>query len=188
LESARPGITDEVNSIVLNLRFKNPDALHSFLDNARKNSDKTGWQYELDVLKEKLNTNSDIGFSVKDLNNKEIDILDYTASTIIELKSYSSSSWITIAKNFGNDVGCQIGTIENSLKSQFSSLIGQVRIEIGGNDIWRNATKMELIENLKSAILNPDWGASLKLNMDNMTHLIIENATGKHVIERASWQ
>ena len=128
LESVRPTIMDEISSMSSNSNLRNPDGLHSFLQNAKANPGQSGWKYELDVANEKLGGGSSIEFS-KTVSGKEIDILDYTASRIVEVKSYSSGNWTTIAKNLGDDVGVQIGSIDNAVKSQFSEHVGRVRIE-----------------------------------------------------------
>lgn len=186
LSASRSTFIEELKTICAMPNLKNPDGLHRFVQNAVDNPSATGWQYELDILMQKLNSGAPIEFS-KVVSGKEIDILDYTIgnTSIIELKSYSSISWVTIAKNLGSDVGAQFNKIDNTLKSQFTSLIGQVRIEAAANSIWLNATKEVLIQNIKQARLQyPE----IITKMDNMTHIIIENATGTHVIEKSLWQ
>ncbi len=189
LEGVRPAIMDEIREISGNANLKNADGLNGFLDNAAKNPSNSGWKYELDALKDRLNGGSEVEFSKQvpttTGGTKEVDILDFTKSELVEVKSYSSGSWVTIAKKFGEDVGHQIGKIDNSFKSQFTDHIGHIRIETGGNSTWLNANRTELINNLKQARTQYPEIIS---DMDNMTKLTIENATGVHTIERSLWQ
>ncbi len=188
LEGVRPTIMDEIGSMSSNPNLKNPDALHGFLSNAKNsgNINKTGWKYELDVANEKLGNGANIEFSRK-VADKEIDILDYTASRIVEVKSYSSGNWTTIAKKFGDDVGAQIEKIDATLKSQFAEHVGRVRIESSGNAVWNSANKQGLIQEIQKVTNDYPWSAGVKAKMDNMTHIVIENSTGIHTIEKALW-
>ena len=159
------------------------------MDGAAKNPAKTGWKYELDVLADRLDGGSEVQFSKQVPNKlggtKEVDILDFTKSELVEVKSYSSKSWATIARKFGDDIGAQIGKIDSKFKSQFADHIGQVKIEVGGNSSWFTASRAELIENLKQA---RSQYADIIDNMDNMSKIVIENGAGKHIIDRALWQ
>lgn len=184
LENIRPNILDEISNLSGNPNLRNPDRLHSFIQDALANSNSNGWKYELDIALQKINGGASIEFSRK-VSGKEIDILDYTNSQIIEVKSYSSPNYISILKNFGNDVGAQIGIIDNAIKSQFTEHIGRVRVESSGNSIWFEANKQELINRLKQGRIDYPEIVS---GMDNMTHLIIENSTGVHTIQKALWQ
>lgn len=96
-----------------------------------------------------------------------------------------SSSWDNVARKFGEDIGVQIGKIENGLKSQVNELIGRIRIESTCDTKWFNSKKQDIIQNLKNA---RSTYPTIKIEMDNMTHLIIENSTGVHKIEKALWQ
>lgn len=189
LESIRPAIMDEVKKISSNPNVLNPDGLHAFFDSAYKGKDKLGWRYELDTLNVRLREGSRVEFSRKVLMNdgvsKEVDILDYTRSELVEIKSYTSKNFVSVGKKFGEDVGQQIGTISDSVKSQFVDRVGQVRIEPGANDKWYYADKETLISSLNEV---REKFPAVRSGMDNMTKLIIENETGVHTIERALWQ
>ena len=61
-------------------------------------------------------------------------------------------------------------------------------MNLSGHASWYNGTKQDLIQEIQTAVSNPTWGAGVKANMDNMTHIVIENSTGIHTIEKALWQ
>ena len=156
------------------------------MKDATKNATNTGCQYELDVLMENLNKGFSIEFS-KTVHGKEVDIIDISNNRLIEIKSYSTSGWLTLGKNLGHQAGAQFSIINPEFLSQFSERMGRVRIEPTADPTWYNATKEELIGEIKKIIIHPNAGDNYINKLNNMTHLTIENATGIHTIERALW-